>query len=69
MKNCSLCNDEQKQATVSDSRGRSVAIDGSSLVFVENYREYAGGMMQTQQSSLPISFCPMCGRALKQEEE
>lgn len=69
MKNCSLCNDEQKQATVYDSRGRSVAIDGSSLIFVENYREYAGGMLHTQQSSLAISFCPMCGRALEQEEE
>ncbi|OTN77095.1 hypothetical protein A5886_002175 [Enterococcus sp. 8G7_MSG3316] len=69
MKSCSLCNDEQKQATVYDSRGRSVAIDGSSLVFVENYREYAGGMLQTQQSSLPINYCPMCGKRLEQGEE
>ncbi|MBF0015305.1 hypothetical protein HAX42_13915 [Enterococcus casseliflavus] len=68
-KTCNLCNEEQKQATVYDSRGRSVAIDGGSLVFVENYREYAGGMLQTQQSSLPINFCPMCGKRLAQEAE
>ncbi|MFB8429329.1 hypothetical protein ACFCV4_11310 [Enterococcus faecium] len=69
MENCSLCNTGQKQSTVYDSQGRIVSIVDRNLVFVENYREYAGGMLQTQQSTLPISFCPMCGRALEQEEE
>ncbi|HCE11412.1 MAG TPA: hypothetical protein DEQ24_01300 [Enterococcus sp.] len=69
MENCSLCNTGQKQSTVYDSIGRIVSIVDRNLVFVENYREYAGGMLQTQQSSLAISFCPMCGRVLEQEEE
>ena len=69
MENCSLCNTGLKQSAVYDSKGRIVSIVDRNLVFLENYREYAGGMLQTQQSSLPISFCPMCGRALEQEEE
>lgn len=69
MTKCNFCNTGIKESNVYDSLGRSVEIAGRSLIVIEEYREYAGGMLQTQQSSLPINFCPMCGRALEQEEE
>lgn len=69
MEKCNLCNTGQKQSTVYDSQGRFATIADRNLVFVENYREYAGGMLQTQRSWLPINFCPMCGKRLEQEGE
>ena len=69
MENCKLCNTGQKQSTVYDSIGRFATIVDRNLVFVENYREYTVGMLQTKRSWLPVNFCPICGRALEQEEE
>lgn len=69
MESCNLCEIPWNESSVYDSQGRTVGIVGGDLVLVEKYREYAGGMLHIQQSSLSISFCPMCGRALKQEEQ
>lgn len=69
MAKCNFCNTETKESNVYDSLGRSVEIYDRRLLVTDRYREYAGGMLQTQQSSLPINFCPMCGRALEQGEE
>lgn len=68
MECCNLCEVTWRESSVYDSQGRTVGIVGGYLVLDERYREYAGGRLQIKQSSLPINFCPMCGRTLKQEE-